>query len=140
MIVRVNPWVTHERLDDQVLAIHLETGAYFALDDVAAECWTASVAGASLEDVAAQVATRYQIDPATARADVERFAQDLATERLVELAEASDATAPAPLEPVATRLPYVAPTVQKYDDLEDLLLLDPIHEVDEAGWPVPLAE
>ncbi len=97
-------------------------------------------AGASLEDVAAQVATRYQIDPATARSDVERFAQDLATERLVELDEASDATAPAPLEPVATRLPYVAPTVQKYDDLEDLLLLDPIHEVDEAGWPVPLAE
>ena len=26
--------------------------------------------------------------------------------------------------------------MEKYDDMQELLLLDPIHEVDEAGWPV----
>ena len=32
--IRVSPWVTHERLDDEVIAINLETGAYYALDGV----------------------------------------------------------------------------------------------------------
>jgi hypothetical protein len=25
--------------------------------------------------------------------------------------------------------------LQKFTDMQDLLLLDPIHEVDESGWP-----
>jgi hypothetical protein len=141
LIVRVNPWVTHERLDDQVLAIHLETGAYFALDDVAADCWTVAAAGATLDDIADAVVARYEVDPATARTEIEQFAEQLAAERLVELADADAGEAtPATLAPLDAKLPYTAPTVQKYDDLEDLLLLDPIHEVDEAGWPVPLPE
>jgi len=25
--------------------------------------------------------------------------------------------------------------VEKYTDMQDLVLLDPVHEVDERGWP-----
>ena len=36
---------------------------------------------------------------------------------------------------------YEAPAVHKYTDMENLLLLDPIHEVEEeAGWPHAAAE
>lgn len=30
---------------------------------------------------------------------------------------------------------YAAPTIENYTDMQDLLMLDPIHEVDVAGWP-----
>jgi hypothetical protein len=30
---------------------------------------------------------------------------------------------------------FEKPGLQKYSDMQDLLLLDPIHEVDEMGWP-----
>jgi hypothetical protein len=30
---------------------------------------------------------------------------------------------------------FKPPLVNKYTDMQDLLLLDPIHEVDEKGWP-----
>ena len=30
---------------------------------------------------------------------------------------------------------YTAPKLATYSDLQDLLLLDPIHDVDETGWP-----
>ena len=30
---------------------------------------------------------------------------------------------------------FEKPVLQKYSDMQDLLLLDPIHEVDEMGWP-----
>jgi hypothetical protein len=32
-------------------------------------------------------------------------------------------------------LAYVPPVMNKHSDMQELLLLDPIHEVDEAGWP-----
>jgi hypothetical protein len=28
-----------------------------------------------------------------------------------------------------------APVLEKYTDMQELLLLDPIHDVEEAGWP-----
>ena len=31
---------------------------------------------------------------------------------------------------------FVAPVLNKYTDMQDLLLLDPIHETDAQGWPV----
>jgi hypothetical protein len=31
---------------------------------------------------------------------------------------------------------FTAPALEKYNDMQDLLLLDPIHETDEQGWPV----
>ncbi len=30
---------------------------------------------------------------------------------------------------------FTEPTVHTYADMQDLLLLDPIHDVDETGWP-----
>ncbi len=35
---------------------------------------------------------------------------------------------------------YTVPALTRYDDLDDLLLLDPIHEVDDAGWPIARTE
>jgi hypothetical protein len=34
------------------------------------------------------------------------------------------------------REPFAAPALNTFSDMQELLLLDPIHEVDEAGWPV----
>jgi hypothetical protein len=33
------------------------------------------------------------------------------------------------------KLKFEPPILEKYVDMQDLLLLDPIHEVDERGWP-----
>jgi len=30
---------------------------------------------------------------------------------------------------------YLPPIVEKYTDMQDLLMLDPIHDIDETGWP-----
>jgi hypothetical protein len=82
-----------------------------------------------------------------ARGDLERFVARLVEERLL-LVEApardtgarGDPTPPrAGSAAVSTgaRRSYAPPDVHKYDDLEELLRLDPVHDVDEVGWPVP---
>jgi hypothetical protein len=35
---------------------------------------------------------------------------------------------------------FTPPLLHKYSDMQELLLLDPIHDVDEAGWPKPIAD
>jgi len=33
------------------------------------------------------------------------------------------------------RMAFEAPILHKYNDMQELLLLDPIHDVEETGWP-----
>lgn len=130
----VEPWMTHERLDDQVMMINLETGAYFALEKVAADCWTAAVAGWSIDEIVAEVPRRYQVDPTAARRDVFAFITSLVEEGLLRWTD-GPASSDSVLSPAGSRQPYVAPLLEKHDDLEELLLLDPIHDVSPEGWP-----
>jgi hypothetical protein len=48
-----------------------------------------------------------------------------------------DGTEPpgSPTEPDGKRSPFEAPRLDRYDDMRDLLLADPIHDADTAGWP-----
>lgn len=133
------PDIAHERVDDEVIAINLATGAYFSLVGAAADAWDLLVAGTDLDAVALAVAPRYGVDPSTVRADLDAFVAALVADGLV--AEGG-AAAPAAVElpAVAEGAAYAAPTLDKYDDMEELLLLDPIHEVDPSGWPVVAAE
>ena len=54
-------------------------------------------------------------------------------EQLVRVGESD-----APLSVDAYKLlsaKYESPQLEQYSDMSELLLLDPIHEVDEQGWP-----
>lgn len=127
--------LTHERLDDEVIAIDLESGAYFALDDAAADGWSILAAGGSLDDAIDAIASRFAVAPEAARSDLERFAQELVETGLLERVDADPV--PVELGPRANASrAYRPPAIERFNDLEDLLLLDPIHEVDDAGWPV----
>ena len=33
------------------------------------------------------------------------------------------------------KISFQVPVLEKFSDMEELLLLDPIHEVEESGWP-----
>jgi hypothetical protein len=143
----VEPWMTHERLDDQVMMINLETGAYFALERPAADCWSALSDGAGVDGIVAEVVAGFEVAPERARVDVEAFLATLVDEGIVRWATDAPADVapggPAPdpagdgtgAAPAGARGPYRPPQIEKHDDLEELLLLDPIHDVGPEGWP-----
>lgn len=132
--IRISAAVNHERLDDEVIAIDLETGAYFAFDDAAAECWSVAAAGGDVDAMAAVLVALYEVDAEVAAADARAFADGLVEARLATYVDEPAAAVAVPS--AAARRPYSTPLVEGYDDLETLLLIDPIHDVDEAGWPV----
>jgi hypothetical protein len=149
--VQLSPWVTHERLDDEVIAINLETGAYYALDGVAADCWTLVAAGQAPDQIVTTLDGRYDVSADTVRDDVAAFLAALVEQGLAAETDEpaggdangdgddDDDDAEVVTADGLTRA-YSAPALTRYDDLDDLLLLDPIHEVDDAGWPIARAE
>jgi hypothetical protein len=62
-------------------------------------------------------------------AEIARFIAELRSEGL--LAEAAHPAKPDPVSVAA----FARPSMQKFDDLQGLLLVDPIHEASPAGWP-----
>jgi hypothetical protein len=31
---------------------------------------------------------------------------------------------------------YISPVIETFSDMQEILLLDPVHDVDKAGWPI----
>ena len=131
-----SPSVIHETMGDEVVVINLDSGRYYSLEGAGAALWEALVAGASREAIADAIAARYAGERAEIDRAVTAVADELEAEGLIVPAEASDVAPPAN---GGERAPFLAPVLQKYTDMEALLLLDPIHEVDEQGWPQALA-
>jgi hypothetical protein len=48
---------------------------------------------------------------------------------------AGPAPSPSSVASPATKKAFEPPTLAVYTDMQELLLLDPIHDVDETGWP-----
>ncbi|MCX6033087.1 MAG: PqqD family protein [Chloroflexi bacterium] len=135
------PSVIGEVLGGEAIIVNLESGAYYSLDGAGAEVWTAAQSGATLAQVIDLAVARFSGVPATIAADVTALVEELVAEGLLVAGSASTAPAADPsavvAAPLPDRPPFVKPILEKYTDMADLLLLDPIHEVDEQGWPHP---
>jgi hypothetical protein len=134
------PTVMWDEIGGEIVAINLGTGHYFSLRDTAHDAFRAFAHGASLPQVVDLVADGVA-DPAVISADLEAFVEELVTAELVE-PRAPDDPPPdgAPwLEGTddrgAAARAYAPPRLETYTDLEDLMLLDPVHDVDGTGWP-----
>src|SRR5947209_10610556 len=117
--------VVHETIEGETIAIDLTTGTYFSLTGTGPAIWSALVAGAS-EDAVLAAITR--ADPAAAQSSA-AFIEELVQEGLLE--PSSDASGEAGIELPAG--PLAPPRLERYSDMEHLLLLDPIHEVHATG-------
>jgi len=125
--------VIHEFLENEVIIADLDTGTYYSLRNVAVTVWQLLLAGYSLAQVSEKIANHCALAVEEIVHDINAFVnQLLAEEILVQTNVAQDVLAnTAIMWPVA----YGAPAVDKYTDMQELLMLDPIHEVDEQGWP-----
>ena len=90
-------------------------------------------AGAELDAVVASVARRYSTGQEQVAGPVRALVDELVAEGILVAAQANG-NDPAG-EPEPSSRPYEDPKLGKYTDMQELLLLDPVHEVDESGWP-----
>jgi len=138
--VNVNtPHVMHETIEGEVIAIHLVSGNYYSLQGTAADIWRAVIEdGATVEHAAEALASLHDESRARIDSEIERFIANLQEEGLVRVVESKvDAPPHAPPDAGQVGAPFESPRLEKYTDMQDLVLLDPVHEVGDSGWPAP---
>ena len=133
------PRVIFENVDDELILVHMERGTYYSTDEAGALMWSMIETGASAEGLRAALEARYDAGPEAIADAVADFLARLLQEELVVV---EDLWGPPPAwvpQPVPERLPFHPPALNVYRDMQDMLSLDPIHDVEAAGWPVPRA-
>ena len=126
---RINaPRVTHQTIDGETIIIDFENGAYFSIDGVGSVIWEAVAQNTSANAVIDLITKHYAGDNVEIKQAVEKF--------MIELQHESPDASTLPIPTSATQPEFQTPMLTKYTDMQDLLLLDPIHDVDEQGWPL----
>lgn len=135
---RIDPRrVVHETIDGETILIDLETGTYFSLRGCGSEIWAMLIAGMSEADIIAELGRRYPSERDHAGAASAELIARLAEEGLLDDAGGEIESPRAVANEGASGQAYEPPVLERYTDMQYFLLLDPIHEVQEGGWPRP---
>ena len=135
------PDVIHENVDNEVLIIEFDTGNYYSLDSSGADIWELLAAGIPADHIAKIIEKKYNAEDGEVYSAVEKLINELLEEKLIIPLEANGGDEEVSKNEVIPEaqvdLTFESPVLQKFSDMQELLLLDPIHEVDETGWPAP---
>ena len=121
------PRVVHETLEGETVVIDTVTGLYYTAAGNAAQLWQALAEGADPAVLATACA-----EAGCDKGAFEAFCDDLVASGLLVGRAGGSVTVALPALDAA----LAPPALTRHDDLQELIELDPIHEVDVAqGWP-----
>jgi len=138
---RINaPRVVYQTIDGETIIIDFDNGAYFSAEGAGAEIWEGIAGGFSMDQIVRAAMQSYSGNEQEIKSGVGRFMESLQRESLILSLDGAPAESGPVMEKAIAeageRPAFLPPELRKYTDMQDLLLLDPIHEVDEQGWPI----
>jgi hypothetical protein len=128
-----SPDIVAEEFEGEFVVLDLSCGKYYSMNAAASAVWRAIGAGASVEALGDAV----EGAPAVTRQSIHDFADKLVEYGCLARSDAPGAATVDPATIAVLKASGAPPTVELFDDLADLIMADPIHDVEEtAGWPV----
>ena len=112
--------VISKEIDGEVTVIDLSTGIYYAIEGIGAQIWLAAVAGQSRMAIAQKVDETYADDAPQA---AHKLLDDLVAAKLLVEGEAAKADADG--AEIVWPSTYAAPVFTSYDDVSEMVALDP---------------
>ncbi|KAB2661663.1 MAG: PqqD family protein [Verrucomicrobia bacterium] len=136
-----SPAVMLEKFDDEVVMVNLASGTYYSLGKSGAVICTAIASGATTTTITDALSRQFQGSPEAMEQAVSGFIDELLREQIVVPVDPSapeepeaNGSVPAGDSQVVRRI-FEVPVLEKYTDMQELFLLDPVHEVGDSGWP-----
>jgi len=141
---RINtPHVVFENYEDEIVLINLDNGNYYSLADEAAAVLGFVEKGLTQDEILHEIFQKYLGKIEDIQSDINQFIERLQQEGLIISTEKiivdNNHKHNAETEPIlnSQKPVFAVPILNRYTDMQDLILLDPVHEVDESGWPNP---
>jgi hypothetical protein len=128
--------VTSKMIDGEAIIINLGSGMYYSLDKTGGLVWLLIGGGYTIGEAADELISRFSVPVNQVREDLAHLVNDLVTHNLVLPAENDVAPASIELE-APTGEAYERPVLNCYDDMGDVLALDPPLpqvEIENESW------
>ena len=125
------PEVIMQDFGDETVVANLESGLFYSLTGAAIPLWGWIVTGEPADTLAGRFIATEETSQASIAEAVSGFVARLIEEGLISPAPNGFAS-PANPDPI----PFATPAIERFDDLQGLLLVDPIHDVGPQGWPL----
>lgn len=123
--MRINHKVVSDHFDNEVVIVNLESGAYYSMKDTALAIWSLFEKNVSREGIINSFKGLTEVQ----KEEMLGFLSLMVSEGLAETSEVE-------IDSDIEDLVFYKLTYSKFDDMADLIMIDPIHEADETkGWP-----
>jgi coenzyme PQQ synthesis protein D (PqqD) len=113
-------------IDNEAILINLTTGLYYSMGAVGGRVWSLIERKGNADEIAATIASEYDVAPETAVTDVHALVRQLLDEKLI------DARPSAVVAERAARAvngkgtePYSKPELKKFSDMAEIFAMDP---------------
>lgn len=138
----ISQQVIHETIDGETMIVRLDSGNYYSMNPAGGQVWAMIEQGASKDQIVSAFSGLYGLDTKSLEEPIGTFLKYLIAEELIRPGgappQANDANQSAGMERLTDS--FEPPLLSKYSDMQELLILDPIHDVSDAGWPNPKPE
>lgn len=130
--------IIFEQFDDETVLVNTETGFYYAISNTGSEILQILENGFTVEEML-EVLFYNSSEINRLQAIVEKFVIQIESEGIIVPRTVERSSRKMKDEGRARHgrgIDYVPPTFDRFDDVRELLLIDPVHQVDQDyGWP-----
>jgi len=128
--------VIHENLDGEQVLIDLVNGNYFSFSKVAVDIWNLLEKNIDTANIIKWITGRYSGEKKAVEKGVIKFLEELHQEHIINKISSGPCSSDLHLPDYPEQsIEFELPVLNKYTDMNELLLIDPIHDVSETGWP-----
>jgi len=133
---RINdPNIVTDTFGDEAVLVNLDSGIYYSLRESASQIWFRIINGYSADEIIQEFIELYDADKTDIEILVEKFIAELVENNLILISD-SESVKKMALNFDTPKLNLHIPILETYSDMQEILLLDPVHDVDKEGWPV----
>lgn len=131
--IRINtPSVASETIEQETVIINFDSGMYYSMNSVGAAIWLLIQDNSEQNAIVEQLAHAYNGDRTVISQAVQLFIDELLQQSLVVFSDESPiVSTPLLITPLENRPAFCPPVLNRYTDMAELLLLDPVHEIED---------
>ena len=135
------PHVVHDTIDGETILVNLKNGNYYSFDKFGVVAWDFIIGKGDLVFLVKKISEIFEEKEEKIVTVIKDFIGQLLEEDLLisdndkQLEIHSDQNEELTEKLKSIMSVFEAPVLNKYSDMQDILLLDPIHDTDEKGWP-----
>lgn len=134
------PAVASQLIDGETILIHFDRGRYYSSANLGSEVLQRLLEHQSPERLVELLVAQFALESSIATEAVAVFIDTLTGEGLLVPTAPPGASNGTPLDARFASSTFQPLVLEVHSEIEDLLRLDPLHDVDETGWPSVAAD